>query len=294
MINFYEVCNYYDIEINRVKIDKSFVFIYSNDKIYLIKKKCNKDIYSYFDSINFNGYINNIGYYNEYELCCFYEDKCIESYGKAKELILTLSDLHNKSHSYIDFDTSRKEDIYNVYKNKINECMNYYLKLQDSIEEMEFILPQYYLLLINISKFYKLLHFASSKLDEFYNIDSIHIRDVMLVGNLSLDNYCCGEKKYFIDYSLSKRDYLVYDLVSFYRNNYLNLDCKSLIDYYDSLIHLNDEERNLFLLIISIPNIIEFNHSNFDNTFLVRNEINYVLKTMRFVLEENKENQKAN
>jgi len=298
MINYYKCCHDNNIDIDKIKIIGLWIIVYSNDyKMYLIKKcsKCNlNDLYSYFDGIGFDSYIKLINICGECELYPFYEEINIDNYGKAKEMILSLVDLHKKSYSFIDFDNEMKSNFYNYYKEKIEQVMNYYLKLQDDIEEMDFIAPPYYLLLNNVSKFYKLLHIAYDKLNYINNLEIIRIREVLLVGDLSLNNFLYGKDKSFISFDNCEKDYIIFDLVSFYKENYCNFDCISLIDIYNSHIHLSDVEFNFFILLIAIPNILKFNKSNFDNTILVRKEINYVDKTLKYILEKDKENQKTN
>ena len=296
MINFYKCCSENNIDVNKFYFCNSYVIVYSTSgNRYLVKKEFNNSkLYKYFESIDFNDYEKMIDCSYGCELYHYYGDSFIDKYGIAKSEILSLIDLHNKSFSYIDFDDNMKNKFYEFYKNKIDGCLKYYLKLQDEIEEMEFISPAYYLLLNNISKFYKLLHFASDKLNYINGLDSIRIREVLLVGNISIENYCYGEKKYFISFDEAKRDYLIFDLVSFYKNNIFKVDCISLIDLYNSKIKLNECEYAFFLLLICIPNILGFENSNFNNTVVVRNEVNYIDKTLKYLLEKDKENQKTN
>ena len=291
MINYYKCCYDNNIHIDRLEIFSKYVLVYSDKDIFLIKSH-NIDIdklFRYFKVINFVGYIYPIKVTDDYELYRYYSDCSLDVYDKAKEIINTLVDLHTKSYSFFEYSPSEKEKIYDLYNEKIDKCFSYYLNLQDSIEEMEIIKPSYYLLLNNVSKFYKLLNLSKNYLDKFYNSDNNHYREALLVGNTVFSNFSFSDKKYFIDWDESRRDLLVWDFIFFYKENYKYIDAIGLYDYYNSKISLSDNELNLFFTIISIPEVIDFSGTEFTNTIRVRDTINYVDTTLSFMLEKNKE-----
>ena len=291
MINFYKCCRENNIVINRIKFISDMVIIYSFDNLYLIKNH-NIDIesiISYLNGIDFKGFDVPIKIENDYELYNFDNELLLDNYSKGKELVKTLIDLHNKSFSYIEYSNEKKNKIYNLYLDKINECFSFYMNLQDYIEEMSFIYPAYYLLLLNISKFYKLLNYGKKFLDKWYESNVLRFRESFLVENVKLENFYCGQRKNFINWDKSKRDLLIFDFVSFYKCNYDNFDIISLFDFYNSKITLSSEEYYLFFSLISTFEMIEFNESNYINTIKVRKVINYVDKTLRFILEKYEE-----
>ena len=293
MINYIKYCRENNIVIDRVELFSNYALVYSEDGIFLIKKNNVdvKKIFNYFKSINFDYFIFPTIVKDNYEIYKYYPEYLFDKYGKAKELINVLIELHTKSFSYTEYSDVEKANIYNIYKEKIDNCFTYYLNLQDSIEEMNIIMPSYYLILNNISKFYKLLRFAKYYLEEFYNDDNNHYREAFLVENTSLSNFWFSEKKNFIDLDESKRDLLIFDFVNFYNENYNDIDIISLFNYYNSKVQLNSLELNLFFMFISIPTIIEFTNSDFANVLKVRDAICYVDKALNFISEKNKEDQ---
>ena len=297
MINYHRCCDENNITIRSIDFVFDLIFVKSIDNNIYVLKDNNKDlrfIFEYLKGINFNGFELPINIGNDYELYQFHNEFPFDSYEKAKEFINLLVDLHTKSFSYIDYITEKKEKLYNFYSNEIDNRFSFYLNLQDSIEEMEFIYPAYYLLLNNISNFYKLLKFARMYLDKWYKSENLHYREVMLIGNARLNNFCCGDKKYFISWDDANKDLIIFDFNNFYRSNYDEIDIYSLFEYYNSKIKFSNDEMNLFFSIISIIDVADFSASNFENTLKIRKLISYVEKTLIFVSEEYKKNQKTN
>lgn len=300
MINISECVEYYGLDIKKREYIDDYIILYcADDKKYLLKNKdSNKEeLFNYLKSINYRYYLDIINSYNDsYELYPYYEDKINDNYNKCKEIINALISLHLNSFSYINLNNNGDfiRQIYEEYNSKIDITMKYYLDLQDYIDEMDFLLPQYYLLIINISKIYNLLKFSKSKLDDWYQSKIERYREVVCVGDVSCDNFRFGEKSYFIDWKNSNNNLIVYDFVEFYKSEYNDVDMISLFNMYNSKINFTSDEFSLFLSIISIPDIIKFGKDNYNDTIRVRKLIDYVDKTNHFVLEEDEKNQKAN
>ena len=166
--------------------------------------------------------------------------------------------------------------------------MKYYLDLHDYIEEIEYFNPEEYLLIKNLSKFYHLLRLARYKLDNWYQNSNNKYREVLLLGNVSLNNFIFGNKSYFISFDRSTRGNIVYDLVDFYQNEML--DFNYLFEEYNIL---NDNEKNLFYSLISIMPKIKFTNNHYDNTLNTRKIIDYIDNTL-YLLEEDEKNQETN
>jgi len=297
MINYFKCCKDNNITISKIEFKNSYVLVYSsNEQVFLIKNRnrYSDDLFNYFKSIEFDDCELPIIVCDDYELYNFYNQFNVDRYCKAKAAIKLLVKLHTKSYSYIDYNYGQKEKIYNEYKEKINSCFSYYLKIQDSIEEMIYITPPYYLLLINISKIYLLLRKADKFLEKWFSSENNRYRDALLIGNTSLDNFSFSDKKYYIDLDNTNRNLIIYDLVSFYKNNCFDLDFVSLFDYYNSKVTLNLEELYLFFVFISIPDICTFDNNNLINTICNNRIIDYVEKTLLFLSEEDKKYEKTN
>lgn len=271
-----------NIEIKKINYFTNYIVI--NDK-YLVVKKNNK-IIDYLKSINYeycNESLDNSDQYELYDYEEEYEDKEV----KEKELLKGLLSLHQKT--IIEIENKEEIDkLYEELKEKIDERMKYYLDLHDYIEEIEYFNPEEYLLIKNLSKFYHLLRLARYKLDNWYQNSNNKYREVLLLGNVSLNNFIFGNKSYFISFDRSTRGNIVYDLVDFYQNEML--DFNYLFEKYNIL---NDNEKNLFYSLISIMPKIKFTNNHYDNTLNTRKIIDYIDNTL-YLLEEDEKNQETN
>lgn len=263
MNDIYEYFNKNGIKINKIKNKNNYSII---DDKYLIKEK---------SKINFSS-LPLIDSYNDYEIYRYYEDNCID---KNKRILLLLEDIHKRDISYdINYD-----DLYNSINNKIDVLMNYYLKLQDDLESLIYTRNDYILLLENISLFYKILSISKEKNDYWYSIKDKRIRKCLCLNNIDLDNFIINDKDYIIDSSLCSNDLIIMDYIKLYRNN-LSIDN----------IDLNEREFYLLLTYICIPYMISFSNNISDNIKIIKEEVNYINKTINYVLEKDKEYQETN
>lgn len=296
MINIYECLSKYRLSVISVRYINNYVVVHCNDdNDYLLKLKdsCKKKVFNYLKNINYPFFLEQINNYDDsFELYNYYDDLIDDNYLKAKEIISAMYLLHTKTYSF-----SNSEDFNNLiekYTLIVDKTMNYYLDLQDYIDELDFLSPQYYLLIINIYKIYNILRISKEKLNELSSKDSLSIRNVFLIGNVSCDNYRSGVVKYFIDWKHSNNSFIIFDFISFYKNDFCNLDMFSLFDIYNSKIKLSEDEINLLFSIICIPSILKFTKNNYTDTLMVRRLIDYVDNTLDFVLKEDKKYEKTN
>ena len=178
------------------------------------------------------------------------------------------------------------EKIYNDLNNNINSLMNYYLKLQDELECILYPRFDYLLLIENISMFYKILSKAKEINEYWYSIND-NIRSSLCLNNISMNNFIVNDKTYIIDSSSITEDLIINDYIKIYRDNY------DIFDLFNDNFKLNEKELFLFLTYISIPNKIVLFDNVCDNVKIIKEELNYVRKTLNLVLEKYKENEKA-
>ena len=151
-------------------------------------------------------------------------------------------------------DTITKDEKDKLYKEKrkdINYLIKYYLDLQDYLEESNLKRPDYYLLLINISKFNTIINISFDYLEKWYKEENISC-------NISLVN----------------------KLVNMYRSG--------------QSFHLNELNRNELLLFyseIAIPNKLFLKRDICNNISSIKNNINYLNKTISYILEKQEKNQ---
>ncbi|MBQ6324073.1 MAG: hypothetical protein IJI22_04475 [Bacilli bacterium] len=297
MIDIKDILNKNNIKVKKITYYDNYVITESDDNKYLIKNRdSNKsEIFDYLKSIKYPYYLDIINSYNDYyEIYPYYDDKVVDKYSKGKKIIEALSLLQLKSLSYKEYSEDNIKGIYEDLVEKIDNTMKYYLDLQDYIEEFIFPNPAYYLLIKNISKFYELLRLGRLSLDKWYqNTKDNKLREVLLVNNVSLNNFCFGDYQYFIDYRDAHWGLVSYDFAEFYKNDLFEVDMISLFDYYKSLFNIDQNEYYLLCSLISIPVKIKFSRTAYNDTVYVRSVVDYVLKTIEFISEENEKYQEA-
>ena len=282
---------------NNIEYKKSIKIITTNNKklVYKRKNKNKQELFNYLKNKNFNNYLEPINVTDTYEIYKYIDDKTTKE-EKENELINIMSMLHIKTTSYQKIDKEKIEKLYNQIKDKIIYLQNYYLDLQDYFESKIIPSPAAQLYLVNASKFHKALRFSLNKLESWYkekNNQTIE-RIVQLHNNLSLEHLLKEDKYYLISWGKEIKDYVIYDFINFYKNEYLNIELYELFEKYQNKYKYTKDEKLLFESLISIPEKILFNKSNFENVVDVRRQIDYIEKTNLFLLKNYEKNQESN
>ena len=297
MISILECCRQHSIKIKQVKRWNNYIIIYGENGDYLLKEK-DKDkekIYFTLESIKYPYYLPLLNSYQDsYELYYYFDDEVFDNNIKGKEFLKGLILLHKESIYYDEISDIYIKEYYDKIKKTIDEQFQFYLNLQNNIEVEGFPRLDYYYLLLNISFFYKILTIALDKLELWKSLDIRKVRKALVLHKDSLSNFSYSSKKsYFIDFSECSHDLLIRDLISFYQENLFQTDMIECFHTYQSFIPFSYDERVLFFCLISIPIKIEFTDNIYQNIVVIQNRLNYIEKTLQFLLEEDKENQKA-
>ena len=283
---------------NKISYIKS-VKVLDNGKRKIVLKKEKPtviDIYNLLENRKFEYYLNPLYRDNDYEVYPYINEIDISNSDKSIDLIYIMTLLHNKTTSYEELSLDEIKRIYEDIVNEINIKNEYYLKIQDEYELHFNITPNELLLMKNISKIYYMLKLSRDNIELFYkNIENEkHIRKVQTHGNLSLNHLLEADNKYLISWKKSKKDFPIMDLVIFYKNNFNDIDIKSLFEEYNKKYQLSNIEKYLFFSLINIPEYIVEKNDYYLDTLEVKKIIDYVNKTIEFTLEQNKENQESN
>ena len=188
--------------IKKIEYRDNYYIIYSDKEYYV--KEISYDIdntFNYFREINFYNYKESL---DDKKLIYDIDSNFI---GKknGEELIKVLVSLQEKSCIEREYNDNEKNEFYDKIHSMIDERIKYYLAIQDKIDDYDFPPPAYYLLVKNISKFYKLLQYGFSKLEEWFNNSNNDYREVFLIEDISFDNFYVGEESFFLDYGKDKR-----------------------------------------------------------------------------------------
>ena len=267
-----------------------------NKYIYKIKKSDKKDLYQYLLNIKFINFLPLKETNNQYEIYNYIEDEYITNDEKAIDIINVLISLHVKTTTYQEISIEEIKTLYENTKKNIKYLRNYYLDLQDYIETKVYMSPAEQLLMNNISKFYKALNYAEEKIEQWYieKEQQKQERTVQLHNNLSLDHIIKKDIPYIISWDKSKRGNPIYDFLYFYKKEYNNLEMNYWFSLYQDKYSFYPEEKMLFESLISIPEKISFQKTNYINTINAKSIIDYVDKTNEFLLKYNKKNEHTN
>jgi hypothetical protein len=254
---------------------------------YVIKEK-NKDLkslFNYLDSRSFNNYPNIIDEYDNKIVYEYLNDTNAPPNQKASDMGNLLASLHYKTSHYISI---VKDDIKEVYENILGNIIyfeNYYQKLFTLAFNEEYVRPSYYLLLRNESKINALIRFLKDELEKWYKeaINKDKTRVVYCHNNLSLDHYKTDKKNYFISWDNYKIDSPILDLINLYHNDFNKYDYSNFLSTYLKQFDLLPEEKRLFFIVISLPQITYFNDNEMDNTIMVGKLIDYIGSTEKLI-----------
>ena len=178
-------------------------------------------------------------------------------------MIYRLALKHTRTTTFIELNNLDRLDIYDSNLEYLDNIMKYYLDLHDGIDELEHVREDYYLLLINISKIYKLINKSIYYLNKWYEVDNDKYREVLLIS---------GSKGYFIN-----------DLITLYKDNYYNF--KVRLKEYNLKYNLYDYDYYLFFCLLGKISKLKFTTSVDNNIKNIKELIYYVDNTLEFLEE---------
>lgn len=278
--------------LNKAKI------ITKDNKKYIIKsRKIDlENLYANLLNRGFNNYLIPERITESTEIYKYVDQLNISNSKKSQDIVYLASILHNKTTEFTELSLDEVKKIYEDTITKLDDTYNYYISLQDKIEEHIYMSPAELLLMNNISNIYLMLNFSRKNIEDYYKeSENKNIqRKVLIHGNLSLDHIIETDDRYLISWNKARIDSPIYDLLYFYQNDYDQIEISSLYETYQSKYQFTKEEKYLFFSLINIPNIVKLNKNNLIDTINIRKLVNYLDKTIKFTLKENEKNQKTN
>ena len=266
--------------INKITLRNNVKII---DNSYVIKKKKESltDTYKYLLSRSFDYFPDVIKEDDNYIYYKYICDVKEPKEQKMIDLISLLIVLHTNTTYYKEVDIDYYKYIYESISNKIDDTYKYYNNLMDNIESVVYMSPSNYLIARNISLIYSALSYSKRNIDSWYKMveNTRNVRIVTIHNNLKLDHYLKDDKPYLISWDNSTRDMPIYDLVSLYKNNYLDFEFSDLLKIYLKKYPLTKEEMTLFLVLISIPDKIKIKTTEYKMVLEVRRLLDYLYKT---------------
>ena len=280
----------YNLPINKLTIKSGARII---DNKIVVKDKKNKEInktYKYLSSRAFDYFPYLIDDSDKYEIYPYIDDIYEPREQKAMDLTHLLSLLHSKTTFYREVDIDKNKEIYEEIVNEVDYLNDYYNSLISSIEKEVYMSPSSYLIARNTNIIFSSIYYAKDNIEKWYKMieDNKNERVSYIHNNINLEHYVKNDKPYLISWNNSRIDNPIYDLLSFYKNHYLEFDFSDLFHYYESGYPLKDEERLLLFIYMAIPSKIEVDSSEYGMCIKINKMIEYLYKTSNLIMNYQK------
>lgn len=287
MYEINEILKKYDLHPRKYKKNKKTTYIETENGKYIIKKKNNKNkyIYDYLKSRNFDYIPKIINENEEYEITTYIEEYNIPKEQKMIDLINLVSLLHNKTTHFKEITEDNYKEIYEDINNNIEHLHSYYEDLITMIETKVYMSPCEYLIARNITKIFETLYFSKKELDNWYDLvkEKTKQRLVVLHNNLELEHFLTNEKKYLISWDKSKIGMPLFDIYKLYKKHALEFEFSEILKLYEKNYPLLEEEKRLLFILISIPQKLELNKTEYENTKEAGKLMDYLYKTEKLI-----------
>lgn len=280
---------------NRYEKKGNTIIASGNDEKYCIKEKPSNDIFAYLNSRSFRYYPEIIKENDKYIVTKFLDNIDMPNEQKMLDMIDLVSLLHNKTTYYKNIDVDDYKKIYEDIQNNIEHLTNYYNDLITIIESKVYLSPSELLLSSNISIVFSCLNYSKNELDKWYDLidKKRKQRFVVLHNNLSLEHFIKNNSSYLLSWNKSRIDIPIFDLYKLYKKYELDYDFSSILKKYEKNYPLQEEERKLFFILISLPDKIEFTNIDYDNCLKVGKLVESIYKTNNLI-EEYSDDKKEN
>lgn len=260
-------------------------------------KSAKKDIISLFS------YLNSRSFYNYPKVIAKDDDYITYEYLKELEtpkeqqlldLILLVAKLHNKTVYFKEVTEDKYKEIYDNIKDNVIYLRDYYSGIYDEAFNEIYISPAKYNFLLNYSLLNNDLAFILDELDEWFNLvkESNKQRVCLIHNNLSLEHFIKGMDSYLISWDKYTFDTPVMDIVNLYHNEYLTCDFSGILKEYLKNFKLSVDEEKLLFILLSLPDKVNFDDSEFNNTINVANLVDYIKRTEKLIRPYYTEKQK--
>ncbi len=299
MTNFTKLIEEYQLYAKRYDCKKKIKILTLDQEQVVIKekRKNNTELFSYLDSKDFKYALKpiNLGRDDAYEIYPFVLEKVKIKEEKAVDMMYVLSLLHNKTSFYKELVLDDVKAIYENVSAQIEYLYYYYHDLQDMIEKKVYMAPDEYLFMRNITMVYRCLDYSKNRINQWYQQikDVKSIRYVMLHSHLEVDHFLQGEEVYFISWDHARRDIPIYDFLTFFQNEYRELDMNSLFQIYSHKFPFTQEEKILFFAYLSIPPKLIMNGNTYNKYSDVYQFVTYLSKVLEFLSKQDQHYQKA-
>lgn len=256
---------------------------------FVLKEKNNKDIkklYNYLQSRNFSSFPplvdDNRADINVYK---YIDSVSMPKEQKALDIVESISSLHNKTTFYKNVTDDDFKAIYNNLKNNINYLRNYYNDLYEKIKIKIYMSPKEYLIIRNLYKIFACLDFLDEEVDSWYKMveGQTKKRVSIIHNNLKLDHFIKNKEDYLISWEKYRTDSPIMDIITFYKNEYLNINFELILDTYFKNVKTTLDEQKLLFIYITMPPKIDLEDNEFKACQNIRKALDYLFITEALV-----------
>lgn len=279
----------YDIKPHRYQKRGNIYLVDAENVTYVLKEKKDskrKEIFKYLNSRSFNYYPEVYSSEDDdYEISEYIEEIQMPKEQKILDLINLVALLHNKTTYYKEVDYDDFKKTYEDIQNNIEYLFSYYNDITTIIESRVYMSPSEYLFIRNISKIYSALNYSKGELEKWYKMveQKKKRRFVVLHNNLELNHFIENNSAYLISWDKAKVDIPIFDIYKLYKKHALDFDFEVILYNYEKSYPLLEEERLLLFILISLPNKIEFNDSEYNMCKVISKQIDYLYKTEKLL-----------
>lgn len=149
------------------------------------------------------------------------------------------------------------------------------------IESKVYMSPAEFLLACNISKIFSALNYCSHELEQWLELVKAKRKQrfVVLHNHLELDHFIRNRDAYLISWDKAKIDLPIFDFYKLYKKHGLEYDFESVLRHYERGYPLLEEERKLLFILISLPDKLVFDVSEYEMCKRVSRQIDFLYKT---------------
>lgn len=263
------------------------VNLFSTAGDYVIKPttKNISELFNYLRSRNFNNFPNVIEQNNNYITYEYVKSLDTPKEQQLLDLVLLVSKLHNKTAYFKEVTEDKYTEIYDNIKSNILFLKDYYSKMYDEAFNEIYTSPSNYYFLLNYSLINNDLAFIENELDEWFNLvkETNKQRVCLVHNNLSLDHFVKGMDSYLLSWDKYTFDTPIVDIVNLYKNEYLTCDFSGILKEYLKNFKLSKDEEKLLFILLSLPDQIEKEANEFNNTCNVTLTIDYIKRTEKLI-----------
>ena len=284
-----EILKKNDINFNKITLKNNTKIINTKDNNLVIKKDNSNVLstYNYLLSRSFDYFPKILFSDEDYNVYEYIEDVEEPKEQRIFDIITLLTMLHSKTTFYKEIDIDNYKYLYETIDSRLEYLYNYYSDIISVIENSIYMSPANYIVARNINKIYDTINYCKGELENWYELikNKRKVRVVNIHNNLSLEHYLKNDKPYFISWNKNKIDMPIYDLLILYKNYYLEFDFYELFNYYESRYPLSLEERKILFILMSLPEKIELEDSEYKNCIKCRKFFDYIYKTEELITE---------